>query len=392
MRSRSALIIAAVILASCAGEPAAAAEIVLTLEEIARVTQPVAIAHAGDHRLFITEQPGRIVIHDGTRVLPTPFLDIRSLVLAGGERGLLGLAFHPRYRENGFFFVNYTDRRGDTVVARYSVSAADPNIADPGTALVILLIQQPFGNHNGGQIKFGPDGYLYIGMGDGGSAGDPFNHAQNLESLLGKMLRIDIDRTLPGIQYAIPEDNPFRNHPIARREIWSLGLRNPWRFTFDRINGDMFTADVGQNMWEELNFQPGTSIGGENYGWRIMEGAHCFSPAANCNTGGLVFPILEYGRQDGCSVTGGYRYRGSRHPRMRGLYFYGDYCSGKIWAATQQGDGSWTTEVVLQTNLNITTFGEDSTGELYVADHNGAVYRMSDDAPIPARRRPAGRR
>jgi hypothetical protein len=393
MTTLRAFLIATLILSNCSGEPADGASFALALEQVANAVAPVAIAHAGDSRLFITEQAGRIVIFEGTRVLPTPFLDIRPLVRSGDEQGMLGLAFHPRYLQNGFFYVNYTNTAGDTVIARYSVSTTNPNIANPASAVVLLRIDQPFPNHNGGQLKFGPDGYLYIGMGDGGSGGDPLNHAQNLQSLLGKMLRIDVDRTLPGLQYAIPDDNPFRNHPTARREIWSLGLRNPWRFTFDRLTGDMFIADVGQNAWEEVSFQPGTSGGGENYGWRIMEGAHCYPPGASCSASGLVLPILEYGRQQGdCSVTGGYRYRGMDYPRMHGFYFYGDYCTGRIWAATQQGDGSWTTEPVLNAGVNITTFGEDFVGELYVAGHGGAIYRITDIAPTPPRRRPAGRR
>ncbi|HET8797114.1 MAG TPA: PQQ-dependent sugar dehydrogenase, partial [Thermoanaerobaculia bacterium] len=230
---------------------------------VSGVTRPVAIAHAGDARLFITLQDGRIVIWDGTRLLPEPFLDIRARVTSGGERGLLSVAFHPRYRENGFFFVNYTDLGGDTVVARFKVSAADPNRADPASFRQILFVDQPFANHNGGQLQFGPDGFLYIGMGDGGSGGDPGNRAQNLNDLLGKMLRIDIDAE----PYAIPPSNPFAGQPGRRGEIWASGLRNPWRFSFDRVNGDLWIADVGQGQWEEIDFQPYTSIGGENYGW-----------------------------------------------------------------------------------------------------------------------------
>src|SRR5690349_11300457 len=251
---------------------------------------PVSITHAGDNRLFITEQAGRIMIYDGTRLLPEPFLDIRNLVSSGNERGLLSLAFHPRYAQNGFFYVNYTNVSGNTVVARYSVSPADPNRANPSSAVLILGVNQPFANHNGGQMQFGPDGYLYIGLGDGGGGGDPGNRAQNLNDLLGKILRIDVDSGSP---YAIPASNPFVGSTNVRGEIWSYGLRNPWRFSFDRETGDLWIADVGQGTWEEIDFQPATSIGGENYGWRRMEGSHCFNPSTNCNNGivSLTLPV-----------------------------------------------------------------------------------------------------
>lgn len=358
----------------------------LTLQHVVNVPQPVAIAHAGDERLFITEQAGRILIYDGVRLRSEPFLDIETKVLSGGERGLLSVAFHPDYKSNGFFYVNYTDRPGGhTVVERYKVSANDPNRADPNSAFKLITILQPFSNHNGGQLKFGPDGYLYIGMGDGGSGGDPENHAQRLNSLLGKMLRIDVN---DGNPYGIPEDNPFRAMLSGRPEIWAYGLRNPWRFSFDRATGDMFIADVGQNQWEEVSFQPATSIGGENYGWRFMEGNHCFNPSINCNTNGLVRPILEYRHGTGdCSITGGYRYRGTRYPALRGVYIYGDLCTGKIWGATQQTSGGWTTQLLLDSTVTISTFGQDVNGELYVADLNGAIYHLRETSPPPPRRR-----
>src|SRR5687767_4865131 len=244
---------------------------------VSGLTEPVAIAHAQDNRLFIVLQAGQIVIWNGTSLLQTSFLDIRSLVSSGGERGLLGLAFHPDYSQNGFFFVNYTDRsgNGDTVVARYSVSAADPNRADPASARTLLVIDQPFSNHNGGQLQFGPDRYLYIGMGDGGSGGDPQNFAQNRAQLLGKILRIDVDSGNP---YGIPPTNPFVGLSGMRPEIWAQGMRNPWRFSFDSITGDLWIADVGQGDVEEIDFQPASSRGGENYGWRIKEGSSCFNP------------------------------------------------------------------------------------------------------------------
>jgi glucose/arabinose dehydrogenase len=344
---------------------------------------PVSITHAGDTRLFITQQEGRIVIYDGVRLLPQPFLDITPLVLSGGERGLLSIAFHPRYAENGRFFVNYTDRSGNTVIARYTVSS-NPNVADPASAVPILQIQQPFANHNGGQLQFGPDGSLYIGMGDGGSGGDPSNRAQNLGDLLGKMLRIDVD----GATYTVPPSNPFVSRAGARGEIWAYGLRNPWRFSFDRASGDLWIADVGQGSWEEVNFQPATSIGGENYGWRRMEGSHCFNPSSNCNTGALTLPVIEYGHTGGaCSVTGGYVYRGARSPGLQGMYLYADFCNGVISGARRQPDGSVTTRALRSAGFLISTFGEDANGEIYVAGYNtGVLYRLTDTAPIVRRR------
>src|SRR6266852_8026197 len=332
---------------------------------ISGLSEPVAITNAGDSRIFITEQRGKIVIYDGTTVLPTPFLDVASLISCCGERGLLSVAFHPRYRDNGRFFVYYTDRNGDIVIARYKVSA-NPNVADPSSATVILKIAHPVNsNHNGGQLQFGPDGYLYAGTGDGGAGGDPPNNAQNTNVLLGKLLRLDVDSAST---YAIPQSNPFASMSNAMQQIWAYGLRNPWRFSFDRENGDLWIGDVGQDKWEEIDFQPSTSIGGDNYGWRRMEGTHCYNPSSNCATPNLVGPVAEYSHASGCSVTGGYRYRGAQFRRMQGLYFYGDYCSGTIWAMTHPTSATFSTRVVLSTDLAISTFGEDLNGELYVAD------------------------
>jgi glucose/arabinose dehydrogenase len=352
------------------------------------LSSPVAITHAGDGRLFITEQRGRVVILNGTNRVSTPFLDVSSLVSCCGEQGLLSVAFHPHYSQNGFFFINYTDRSGDTVVARYRVSTVDPNQADPASALILMRIDQPFANHNGGQLGFGPDGYLYIGMGDGGSGGDPQNHGQTLTSRLGKMLRIDVDGGSP---YAIPASNPFRNRNDAQPEIWSFGWRNPWRFSFDRENGDLWIADVGQGEWEEVNLQSASSIGGENYGWRRMEGTHCFNPSANCQDRPMVLPVIEYNHSGGaCSVTGGYRYHGTRYPRLFGMYIYGDYCNGVIFGATPNASGGWQSQVLLDTVFNISSFGEDVAGEVYVADHvGGRLFRIVDSRPLPARRRPS---
>ena len=351
---------------------------------ITGLNTPVAITHAGDGsgRLFVTQLSGQIIIFDGNQKLSNPFLDIGSLVSTGGERGLFSVAFHPEYSINGFLFVNYTDRNGDSVVARYSVSP-DPNVVDANSAFILLTVVQPFANHNGGQLQFGPDGYLYIGMGDGGSGGDPLNNAQTLGSLLGKMLRIDVDG---GIPYSIPPDNPLLGDPGAREEIWALGLRNPWRFSFDRLTGDLFIADVGQGTLEEVNFQPFDSLGGENYGWRLMEGSNCFNPTVNCDNGTLILPILEYGHTIGRSITGGYRYRGSQNPGLEGVYFYGDFVTGLIWGATQNNAGEWTTIVLLDTDLSISAFGEDENGEVYLADFSsgdGIIFRISAGNLIP---------
>ncbi|HVE69959.1 MAG TPA: PQQ-dependent sugar dehydrogenase [Thermoanaerobaculia bacterium] len=345
------------------------------------LASPVSITHAGDSRLFITLQIGQIVIWDGTRILPDPFLDIRSLVSSGGERGLLSVAFHPQYAQNGFFYVNYTNPQGDTIVERYRVSA-NPNRADTTPAKRLLFIDQPYPNHNGGQLQFGPDGYLYIGMGDGGSAGDPENRAQNRSTLLGKMLRIDVN----GDPYAIPPSNPYASGGGGLPEIWASGMRNPWRFTFDRASGDLWIADVGQGSWEEVNLQPATSIGGENYGWDVLEGTRCFG-ATNCTRTGFIAPVIEYNHSAGaCSVTGGYVYRGTRSPRLEGMYIYGDYCNGRIWGARNLGSG-WTSTLLADTTFQISTFGEDVTGEMYVADHGGAIYRIADSTPLTPKRR-----
>ncbi|HEY0594027.1 MAG TPA: PQQ-dependent sugar dehydrogenase [Thermoanaerobaculia bacterium] len=364
-----------------------ASAIEISLVKIADgLAAPVAIGHPGDgsNRLFVTLQDGRIVVIRNGAVLPEPFLDIRSLVGSGGERGLLSVAFHPRYAQNGFFFVDYTDKAGDTIVARYSVSPSDPDRADPSSAKTLLKIDQPFSNHNGGQLQFGPDSFLYVGLGDGGSGGDPDNRAQNLSDLLGKILRIDVDSGEP---YGVPADNPFVGRSGARPEIWSYGLRNPWRFSFDRRTGDLFIGDVGQNAWEEIDWAPAGSRGGENWGWRRMEGMHCFNPSTNCNDGSLSLPVLEYGRADGCSVSAGYRYRGTASPPLDGIFFYGDFCSGKIWGARENPNMTWTSVLLLDTTLSISSFGEDEAGEVYVADITGAIYRITGPPQASSRRR-----
>jgi glucose/arabinose dehydrogenase len=343
------------------------------------VANPVVITHAGDgsNRLFIVEQAGRIRIYQSGALLATPFLDISGITLAGGERGLLGLAFHPSYKTNGFFFVFHNDASGDLAVARYTVSS-NPNVATPGSRLPIITIPHQFaGNHNGGQIAFGPDGYLYVGTGDGGGGGDPQDNAENLAVLLGKILRLDINAGSPWI----PGTNPFVGNTAARAEIWAYGLRNPWRFSFDRRTGDLFIADVGQGSVEEVNFQPAASTGGEHYGWDVMEGSQCHEPISGCNTAGLTPPAFEYTHAGGnCSVTGGYRYRGLQFPGLAGMYVYGDFCSGRIWGATRTGTtGPWTITQLLDWTSNISTFGEDEAGELYVAQYAaaGSIYRVS---------------
>ena len=354
----------------------ASAQDVALLPIASGLNQPVALTHAGDTRLFITQQIGTVMVYDALGPRATPFLDIRSIVLSGGERGLLSVAFHPRYRHNGFFFVYYTNKNGDNSVARYQVSANDPDRADPASGTILLTIPHPdFANHNGGQLQFGPDGYLYIGTGDGGSGGDPSNHAQDLTQLLGKLLRIDVDHGLP---YTIPASNPFFGRGNARNEIWAYGLRNPWRFSFDRSTGELWIGDVGQDTYEEVDLQPATSIGGENYGWRKMEGFHCYNPSTNCTDPSFTMPILEYSHAQGaCSITGGYRYRGTQIPSLKGAYLYGDYCTGSIWTATQT-NGVWTSKTLFTTTIKISSFGEDVSGELYVMDvAKGFVYRIA---------------
>jgi glucose/arabinose dehydrogenase len=339
------------------------------------LNRPVGLENAGDGsgRLFALEQPGVIrVIKDGVLV-QQPFLDIRDRVGSqASEQGLLGLAFHPEYLQNGYFFVNYTDRRGDTAISRFQVSA-DPDLADAATEQRLLSIEQPFGNHNGGVVKFGPDGYLYLGVGDGGSGGDPRNFGQSLNTLLGKVLRIDVNSGEP---YAVPDGNPFADGG-GETEIWAYGLRNPWRLSFDRLTGDLYIADVGQSAWEEVNFQPASSTGGENYGWNIMEGLECYG-AANCDTSGLVIPIHVYPTHQAgsCSVTGGYVYRGGSLPDFQGVYIFGDYCSGRVWGLLPDSGDSWDHTLLFETGASITSFGEDENGEIYLVNHRGEILRL----------------
>ena len=340
------------------------------------------ITHAGDGRLFLTLREGRIVVLENGAVRQQPFLDIRNLTTTDGEHGLLSTAFHPRYAENGFFFIDYTNLQGNTVIARYQVSASNPNQATPASARILLTIPQPYPNHKGGQLQFGPDGDLYIGMGDGGSGYDPACRAQRTDTPLGKMLRLDVDQNVATPPYyGIPASNPFRGAGDPLDKVWATGLRNPWRYSFDRETGDLWIGDVGQDRMEEIDFQPAASRGGENYGWKVMEGTLCGStdacPAstAACDSPAFTPPVLEYGHNPECAVIGGYVYRGNGVSSLRGAYVFGDLCSGAIWAAARSGDG-FTVRTVPGTVSQLTTFGEDAGGELYAANVGGQLFRF----------------
>jgi glucose/arabinose dehydrogenase len=372
--------------ASGAAAPLDEPGVALRLEPVLTGTaDPVFVTHAGDGsgRLFVVERPGTIRVADGGGLLPQPFLDIRSIVAQDSdEMGLLGLAFHPRYAQNGYFFVAFTGTDQTNTVMRFRVSP-DPNAADPSTSTVILsLPDRAPGFHNGGMLAFGPDGYLYIGTGDEGHTAIGNENPQNLQSLFGKMLRLDIDGAEP---YGIPPDNPFVGRAEARPEIWSWGLRNPWRYSFDRATGDLFIADAGQDRFEEVDFQPAASRGGENYGWNRMEGRHCFPPESDCDPAAYVPPIAEYSHDDGCVIIGGYVYRGTESPALVGAYLYADICSGKIWSLRRAPGGDWSTSLLLEVDLSITSFGEDERGELYVTAFGGAVFHLAagGDNPTP---------
>ena len=394
----SALLLAALLFSlpaagpTLAQEPPDAPQATIQLQRVASgLVRPVDItAPKGDRgRLFIVEKTGylRIVTIVGGvyTLLATPFLNIDPLVgSSGSEQGLLGLAFHPNYASNGYFYVNYTDNAGDTVVARYRVSTGDPNLADPASAQIVLTVDQPYSNHNGGQLQFGPDGYLYIGLGDGGSGGDPGDRSQNPGELLGKMLRIDVHSGSP---YAIPPSNPFVGPGNPLDEIWALGLRNPWRYSFDRLTGDLWIGDVGQNAWEEVNLEPAGDPGGRNWGWRCKEGTHIYDLSGNCPTDLSVLddPIYEYSHSDGISITGGYVYRGSPNSAYFGQYFFADYAVGSQVRTLHHNGNAWVrTDHTLaapsgQSLSVLTSFGEDAIGNLYATDYassTGEVYLL----------------
>lgn len=345
-------------------------------------SKPVDISNTGVHgdtRLFITEKDGKIkiVLSDGTK-LTTPFLDIDPRVnSSANERGLLGLCFDPSYASNGYFYVHYTNSNGHSTISRFSVTAANPNVADPNSEKILLVVNQPFNNHNAGDLDFGPDGYLYIGMGDGGSGGDPGNRSQNPKTLLGKMLRIDV-RT-ESAPYLIPNDNPFVNNTDTLPEIWALGLRNPWRFSFDTLNNEIWIADVGQDKWEEVNVAS-INDAGLNYGWKCYEGLEGFSPSLCNNVSKLHFPVSTYANKfdTGCSITGGYVYRGKNYPGLYGKYIFTDFCTGIFWALYKDENGNWIRdEIADHDNMEYATFGVDITGEMYVAGlANGTVFKL----------------
>ncbi|VAW33395.1 hypothetical protein MNBD_GAMMA01-1788 [hydrothermal vent metagenome] len=379
-------------LALCSITANAAIPVDLDLTLVGSVSSNLGVRHAGDgsNRLFVISRNGVIrVFDDQDNLLPTPFLDIQSKVVSGGERGLLGLAFHPDYTNNGFFYVNYTKEspnRGDTIIERYQVSAGDVNVADENSGTILMRVVQDFSNHNGGDLLFGPDDYLYIPLGDGGAGNDPNNRAQSMDQLLGKMLRIDVDGSLvasdnecglEAANYGIPNDNPFANDlpgDDTCDEIWASGLRNPWRSSFDRLTGDFFSGDVGQNAREEINFQPASSTGGENYGWRCREG-DIATPGINCIDPPLfVEPILVQTTGSNCAIIGGYRYRGPV-VGIQGQYIYGDFCSGRIWFATED-NGIWSDELWSET-LGTSSFGEDEVGNVYLSALGGALYRLT---------------
>jgi glucose/arabinose dehydrogenase len=352
--------------------------LVVTLTPVVSgLANPVDLQNAADgtDRLFVVEQQGLIRIVNNATIVPTPFLDITSLVDFGGEKGLLGLAFHPGYSQNRRFFLNY-DRivsgQMQTVIAEFLTLSTNSSQADPNSERILFTVNQPFPNHKGGQLAFGPDGFLYIGLGDGGSGGDPLGNGQNRQTLLGKMLRIDVDHTSPGLQYAIPADNPFLNG-VDRGEIWAYGLRNPWRFSFEMSSGRLFCGDVGQDKFEEIDILQK----GGNFGWNTMEGLHCFNPASGCNMNGLILPIIEYDHSQGDAVIGGYVYHGPAIPRLSGTYLYSDFESGTIWGLTENSMGQWTRFQLIAGGRHISSFGRDEAGELYALDYSGTLLRIA---------------
>ena len=348
------------------------------------LSAPLLVTHAGDgsNRLFVVEQTGKIRIVKGGDLQSAAFIDLSRSVSRGGEQGLLGLAFHPSYKSNGKLYLSYTDLSGTSIIREYRVLASNPDRVDGTSGRTLLRVKQPYENHNGGHIAFGPDGYLYIGMGDGGSGGDPGNRAQSKNTLLGKLLRIDVNKRTGSLPYGIPSTNPYVGRS-GLDQIWAFGLRNPWRFSFDRATGDLWIGDVGQGSWEEVNralASSGRNAGrAVNYGWRVMEGDHCYNPSSGCVRTGRTLPVTEYSHGGGrCSITGGYVYRGKTYPDLVGAYLFADYCSGEIWFIDRGASRGVRPTLALDTNSRITSFGEDEAGELYVTNAEGAVFRVSD--------------
>jgi glucose/arabinose dehydrogenase len=340
------------------------------------LTLPVGLqpVNDGSGRLFVVEQGGTLRIIQNGVLLPTPFLDITSIITSGGETGLLGLAFHPGYAQNGRFFVHYDRTVGSqlqSVIAEYARSATDPNLADPNSERILLTVNQPFANHKGGQMNFGPDGFLYIALGDGGSEDDPLGNGQNTQTLLGKLLRIDVNTTTATAQYGIPPDNPFVNGG-GLPEIFAFGLRNPWRFSFDTATGRLFVGDVGQDHFEEVDLVSK----GDNLGWNTMEGMHCFNPMTGCNMTGLKLPIAEYDHSEGNAITGGYVYHGNSIPALQNAYVFGDSGSGNVWMLQETTPGQFMRTQLMPTGRHIVSFGQDTSGEVYAVDYAGAVLKI----------------
>ncbi len=335
---------------------------------------PILLTHSGDssNRIFVVEKTGKIFTYSHLGKEKHLFLDVEPLITTrGNEQGLLSISFHPNYSENGYLFLFYTATNGDNTLARLTIQPPDAKQINLETLEVLIAQEDPASNHNGGMLAFGKDGYLYLGLGDGGRGGDPWNNAQNLETLLGKMIRIDVNQPNG---YSIPETNPFLGEANILPEIWAYGLRNPWRHSFDRQTGDLWIADVGQNKWEEIHWQSSSSQGGENYGWRLMEGNHCYLPKKDCEIDGLIKPVAEYAHQYGCSITGGYVYRGNKIKQLYGKYIFGDFCAGTIWFVDQESD--FEIQKLMDTELKISSFGEDAEGGLYVLDYQGSIFKI----------------